>query len=64
MMGVMPSKHFDDGYTPTCDRCGIALCWDISEYEYEEDQEFWDNWVCKNCNPKYKHNKKKDVNNV
>ena len=36
-MGVTPSNHFDDGYTPICDRCGIALCWDISEYISKDD---------------------------
>jgi hypothetical protein len=28
----------------------ICLCWDISEYEYDLFKEFWDDWVCKECN--------------
>jgi hypothetical protein len=43
-----------DGYTPVCDSCGIALCYDISEEEYQENKSFWDNWQCKECNPNYK----------
>lgn len=54
----MLSNHFNDGYTPICDRCGIVLCWDISEYEYEEDQDFWENWTCKHCDPHYKKRKR------
>ena len=42
------------GYTPMCNDCGIALCWDISDYEYEEKKEFWDEWRCKECYPHYK----------
>jgi hypothetical protein len=38
------------GYTPVCNDCGIHLCWDISEYEYEEAESFWDNWRCQECN--------------
>lgn len=38
------------GVTPICNECGILLCWDISETEYEEDKEFWDKWICKECN--------------
>lgn len=41
------------GYTPTCNSCGVALCWDISNEEYAEAKEFWDNWTCRDCNPDY-----------
>lgn len=53
-MGVAQSHTFDDGLTPMCSECGIALCWDISKFEYEEDKEFWDTWRCEDCNPNYK----------
>lgn len=36
--------------TPICNDCGIALCWDVSEEEYEQDQPFWDAWICEDCN--------------
>lgn len=48
-MGVTYS-NFLGGYTPICNSCGISLCWDISEYDYEESQEFWDDWICQDCN--------------
>jgi hypothetical protein len=38
------------GVTPICNSCGTTLCWDISENDYAEAQQFWDNWVCKDCN--------------
>lgn len=37
-----------------CNNCGVALCWDISQEEYEEAAEFWDKWTCRDCNPNYK----------
>lgn len=40
-------------YTPHCGECGIALCYDLSEQEYTERKEFWDNWDCSTCNPSY-----------
>jgi hypothetical protein len=46
---TLPST-LDHGYTPLCSECGIHLCWDISEEEYEERQAFWDNWRCQECN--------------
>jgi hypothetical protein len=51
-MGVFvgPST-LDGGVTPICNSCGIALCWDISDGEYEEAKAFWDKWKCKECNP-------------
>ena len=36
--------------TPICNECGITLCWDISEEEYEENPEFWEAWICRGCN--------------
>lgn len=38
------------GVTPVCSECGVHLCWDISEQDYEEDKPFWDDWICKECN--------------
>lgn len=52
-MGIQQSKSLD-GYTPHCESCGVALCWDISLYDYLEAKVFWDNWECKDCNPTYK----------
>jgi hypothetical protein len=43
--GTMPGA-----VTPICNNCMIALCFDIGEQEYKEDKEFWDNWVCRDCN--------------
>jgi hypothetical protein len=51
-MAIIPSKL--DGYTPVCSDCGIALCWDISEAEYQDKRQFWDNWQCDICNPQIK----------
>ena len=38
------------GVTPACNDCGVNLCWDISEEDYNEEKSFWDNWICKDCN--------------
>lgn len=46
------------GVTPTCNRCGQRLCWDISEEEYAGDRQFWDNWICKECNNGTEFNKR------
>lgn len=43
--GTMPG-----GVTPTCNECGVLLCWDISNAEYEEAKPFWDDWCCQDCN--------------
>lgn len=43
--GTMPG-----GYTPICNRCGVSLCWDISEEDYVDKWEFWDDWICQDCN--------------
>src|SRR4030042_542062 len=37
--------------TPVCNQCGIALCWDIPDSDYRENQDYWDNWECEKCNP-------------
>lgn len=51
-MGVAKIKSTMEGaWTPHCNTCGIALCWDISQLEYEEEKEFWDRRECKECNP-------------
>jgi hypothetical protein len=38
------------GVTPACSECGIALCWDISNEEYRAAEQFWDKWICADCN--------------
>lgn len=35
--------------TPTCNDCGISLCWDIARIEYLEAKAFWDAWRCQEC---------------
>ena len=57
-MGVtkLPST-IPGGWTPICEKCGVALCWDISEVEYQEKPLFWDNWTCKECKEYYKKGK-------
>ena len=50
-MGVFLSSL--GGMTPICNDCGICLCWDISEEEYQEEKAFWDVWKCQDCNPNY-----------
>lgn len=50
-MGVVTNQStLSDGVTPVCNKCGIHLCWDISDDEYQADQPFWDAWVCQDCN--------------
>lgn len=50
-MGVYTTSSTMPGaLTPICNDCGIALCWDISEEEYSEAVEFWENWICQDCN--------------
>ncbi len=38
------------GVTPTCNDCGISLCWDIPRTQYLEAKGFWDEWKCQDCN--------------
>lgn len=57
-MGVVESKQFPlDAVTPVCSSCGIYLCFDIGNEEYNDNIEFWDNWECKDCNPDYRYKK-------
>lgn len=42
------------GKTPICSECGIALCFDIDDQEYEEMQDYWDAWRCEVCDPDVK----------
>lgn len=39
------------GVTPTCDDCGVSLCWDVSRTDYIEAKAFWDAWRCRDCAP-------------
>ncbi len=57
-VGILPST-MPGALTPMCGECGVALCYDISEEEYQEAKEFWNNWQCKECNPNYKGSLKK-----
>lgn len=50
---ILPSTQIS-ALTPICNDCGIVLCWDISEIEYQEAKEFWDNWTCEECTPNYR----------
>ncbi len=38
------------GLTPICNECGVSLCWDIAQDEYDETPAFWDAWTCRDCN--------------
>lgn len=50
-MGVqVTASTIPGGFTPTCSNCGVALCWDISDEEYQSAKEFWDAWICRHCN--------------
>ena len=63
-MGVIVSPSTLIGsYTPICNSCMILLCWDISEEEYKEAKEFWDEWECKECNPNYRGARKRFFSN-
>lgn len=62
-MGV--TKHngtMPDGYTPICNTCGVTLCWDIHQTEYEHQKAFWDEWRCKECKPDAIGSRKKWLN--
>ena len=58
---VLPST-MDGGYTPICNECGVALCWDITKIEYQDRPEFWEQWICKDCK-NYKKRLDKSLNN-
>jgi hypothetical protein len=51
-MGIIIKELYE--CQPICNECGVACCWSIELEEYENYKEFWDNWTCKWCNPKYK----------
>ena len=44
-VGTMPGA-----VTPVCNECGTFLCWDLAEEEADENLEFWDAWICQDCN--------------
>lgn len=48
-MGVIFLGHGE--YQPICDECGIALCINLIEEEYQRAKGYWDNWTCVYCNP-------------
>jgi exodeoxyribonuclease V alpha subunit len=53
-MGVcVVNSTYHGSVTPICSSCGVALCWDVENEEYEKHKEFWDNWTCRDCNPEY-----------
>ena len=59
-MGIhIANSTMEGAVTPICNSCGISLCWDISEEEYEKQKPFWDDWKCKECNPDYEGSLKK-----
>lgn len=43
--GTMPGA-----FTPICNECGVHLCWDVGEEEANQDRQFWDAWICQDCN--------------
>lgn len=43
--GTMPGA-----VTPICNDCGTFLCWDLCGEEAEENSDFWDAWICQDCN--------------
>lgn len=50
-MGVTVHPGTMDGaVTPICNQCMVCLCWDISEEEYLELPDFWEEWICQDCN--------------
>lgn len=54
-MGVHKARStLAGGVTPICNGCGVSLCWDISDEDYAERPEFWDNWRCRTCVPRWR----------
>jgi hypothetical protein len=51
-MGIIADHPhtLEGGVTPACNECGIVLCYDIPFEEYLEEQDFWDSWICEDCN--------------
>lgn len=50
------NSTIDGGVTPLCSSCMVHLCWDISDEEYLERKDFWDSWICEECNNGIKYN--------
>ena len=50
-MGIQPGTL--GGMQPVCSSCGIALCYEITQEEYQEFQKYWDDWMCDICDPDY-----------
>lgn len=50
-MGVhKTASTLPGGLTPICNCCGVSLCWDISQEDYDELPSFWEAWICRDCN--------------
>lgn len=46
-------KHggtMEGALTPICNDCGVSLCWDIEEGEALANEDFWNQWICQDCN--------------
>ena len=43
--GTMPGA-----VTPICNACGTFLCWDLAKEEADQDSDFWEAWICQDCN--------------
>ena len=41
------------GWTPICNECGVSLCWDISNHDYQQRPAFWDAWKCRDCKERH-----------
>jgi hypothetical protein len=52
---IFPST-IPGGVTPICNVCMVALCFDLSQPDYEYNKTYWDNWECQDCNPDYRRN--------
>lgn len=50
MAALVLPRSMPGALTPMCNDCGIALCWDIDEDEYQRNKAFWDAWKCRDCN--------------
>lgn len=46
---ITPST-IDGGCTPICNICGVHLCYDIGYSDYFENRDFWEMWICEDCN--------------
>jgi hypothetical protein len=50
-MAVILTESGD--YQPICQDCGIALCWTLDWFSYEDHKDYWDRWKCETCDPGY-----------